>query len=134
MTARELRIGNYINPKFPMQVVNIFPDEVNADFEGNEGDVFEFKNKDLEGIPIDEEWLLKLGFKSGNEYINTQGQWTKNKFGLIQCKWDEEKDSFNLFRTPNGDLQYFRHGKIPLIEYVHQLQNLYFNLTGEELE
>ena len=118
MTARELRIGNYINPKFPMQVVNIFPDEVNADFEGNEGDVFEFKNEDIEGIPIDEYWLLRWKFK-------------RQPWGLVRGRF--------LFKDGLNN----RHKKLTMeilsgfrieVEFIHELQNLYFSLTGEELE
>ncbi len=122
MTARELRIGNYINPKFPMKVVNIFPDEVNADFEGNEGDVFEFKNEDIEGVPIDEEWLLELGIKDGFLKFNY------SEMGLNI----ERAQSTNYWIIKIGYGNEFR--PLVALEYRHQLQNLYFSLTGEELE
>ncbi len=74
----------------------------------------------LTGIPLTEEWLVKLGFKNigGGEY---------------------EKDRF-IFRKQQRDIvisgfEYDYNGiLISANDYhVHQLQNLYFALTGEEL-
>ena len=119
MTARELRIGNYINPKFPMKVVNIFPDEVNADFEGNEGDVFEFKNEDIEGVPIDEEWLKKINLVSvGGDFV---------RFNKLRCFLLRRDNSGYYYGLPNNSMR-------TEVKFIHQLQNLYFALTGEEIE
>jgi hypothetical protein len=66
----------------------------------------------LSGIPLTEEWLLKLGFEK------TQGCFLKNGIRLLAIR----------------DL-YFR-GSFPIktdIKFVHQLQNLYFALTNQEL-
>jgi hypothetical protein len=74
---------------------------------------------EIDGVPITEEWLLKLGFNSIDSDPDIL-YYTKNNVAL------------NAF----GD-----HSKIWLryvsntieIKSVHQLQNLYFALTGEEL-
>jgi len=65
--------------------------------------------KDFEPIPLTEEWLVKFGLMS-----------IKTELGF----WN------------NGDAIYFSYGFEKSIElkYVHQLQNLYFALTGEELK
>ena len=76
---------------------------------------------DVEPIPLTEEWLLKLGFK--------------------KTEWD----NFNSYRLMIGNNDYtivlYSDGNCEVgdiitckIEYVHQLQNLYFALTGEELK
>ena len=104
MKASELRIGNFYN-QF-----------------GNITEVDWSVLKDLKDAPIDqlwckpipltEEWLLKFGFD-------------KIDFQFI-------KNGIKLF--PIRDLYY--RGNFPIksdIKYVHQLQNLYFALTGEEL-
>lgn len=73
-------------------------------------------------IPLSEEWLVKFGFTEKKKwfykenfllgYLSTddhlQAEW---KFGGVEGTW-------NLID----------------IKYVHQLQNLYFALTGQELE
>jgi len=52
MEIKAIRIGQMVcnkKTKFPMRVVGIFDDgTVYLDFEGNEGDVWEEKAKDLE--------------------------------------------------------------------------------------
>lgn len=61
-----------------------------------------------EPIPLTEEWLLKFGFNG----------WDKGNYTMI---------------LSNGN--FFEFGNIIAqnIKYVHQLQNLYFVLVGEEL-
>lgn len=61
-------IKNYHN--FPMQVKVIGEDYLYADFEGNEGDVWEFDDEDNPpyGIPIDDDVLIKNGFVKQDMY------------------------------------------------------------------
>jgi hypothetical protein len=65
-------------------------------------------------IPLTEEWLLKFGFEK-------EEGWFKKKRLLL----------FNIrnmyFTTPSRDIVSVD------VTTVHQLQNLYFALTGEEL-
>jgi len=111
-------IGNWVNEPFPMQVVSVFQDEIYCNFEGNEGDVFEFKNEDVKPIQLTPEVLEKCGFKKD-----------RNGYSL--------DDMYNLSFaiTKNGDfLACFLDRSLDLIiHHLHQLQNLYFALTGEEL-
>ena len=73
-----------------------------------------------EPIPITEEWLLKFGFEKiigSNESNFTNG-------------------FYNLFVNSLGEVNFyfFKEGDwYQKIDYVHQLQNLYFALTGSEL-
>lgn len=122
MDARELRIGNYVDFEYG---------EENRTFgflttiEGAD-DLLGIENGNLKAqpIPLTEEWLLKLGFEKYGKtklYKNTKGRvsvtLTSNQFGKFSGSSD-----FLL-----NDFYY-----IP-IKHVHQLQNLYFALTGEEL-
>jgi hypothetical protein len=72
----------------------------------------------LFGIPITEDWLLKFGFDRGI-------YWRKDWFEIQQSE-----DEFSLYIPDNYVGQ--EYGE-PL-KYVHQLMNLYFALTGTELE
>jgi hypothetical protein len=65
---------------------------------------------EFDPIPLTEEWLLRFGIKL------------------------REKEMLGIWN--NGDAIYFSYGfeKDLKIQYVHQLQNLYSALTGEELE
>ena len=78
----------------------------------------------IEPIPLTDEWLFKFGFeKTLNQYrkptlLNKIGY---NNIPFILLFLDNQYQYDDLrFRTN--------------IKYVHQLQNLYFSLTGEELK
>lgn len=75
----------------------------------------------LEPIPLTEEWLFKFGFK-----FDGHCSWWKNE--LIELTIDTGEDEYSVFNN-NGD-----YITLKGIKYVHSLQNLYFALTGEELE
>mgnify|MGYP003658203865 CR=1 FL=1 len=72
----------------------------------------------FEPIPLTEEWLVKFGFENTNTKENPN-----YKKGFYTCMVREH--GINIC---NG------HGFINDLNHVHQLQNLYFALTGEELE
>ena len=68
-------------------------------------------------IPLTEEWLIKFGFVRVGMLTMRLDKFT--------CYCEEDyTDNFCL-----GDIELF--DVVP--KYVHQLQNLYFALTGEEL-
>jgi len=81
---------------------------------------------DYNPIPLTEEWLVKFGFVfkgmgiSGAVCIRHSGHWYKNNNPYFAGT----KKPFDIF------LQY---GQGVDIGYIHQLQNLYFALTNEEL-
>ena len=68
-------------------------------------------------IPLTEEWLLKFGFRPLDNK-----NWHLGKIKV----WSGATGIYFQFNTPDDidDVE---------IKYVHQIQNLYFALTGEEL-
>lgn len=69
-------------------------------------------------ISLTEEWLMKFGFELSCGYF-------ESKCGRCTFEyWDENKTRLTTHEGHNLSIQ---------IEHVHQLQNLYFALTGEEL-
>ena len=119
MEAKELRIGNYV---YHANIVNddVSIIEVTLDviiYMVLGGSLNKYKP-----IPLTEEWLLKFGFKKGQIQLTT---YTNGKLS-ITLKTNEYVNG----RT------YFNSWCIleKQIQYVHQLQNLYFALTGEELK
>ena len=142
MKANELRIGNIVNisedwyrrnPHLSKTPKQIIVDSINYD--GLIGTSIYFANgyeieDDLDPIPITEEWLLRLGFEKNNQ--SYQVVYTIN----VEDEYEQDYTS-KLYLGLDG--QYFIgipyelfRGKSK-IQYVHQLQNLYFALTGEEL-
>jgi hypothetical protein len=91
----------------------------------------------LNGIPLTEEWLLKFGFEKNlhNNYIREYITIGDDKIFIVH----PPKNVFNDARgtdlfgvsVQGGDLDTVA---LSAIKYVHQLQNLYFALTGEELQ
>lgn len=83
------------------------------------------------GIPLTEEWLVKFGFELGdNETVNDI--YHNNTFYFIRIGGSEL-----AINPENGVAWVLRNGcavnVTVLVLHVHQLQNLYFALTGQEL-
>ena len=74
----------------------------------------------VEGIPLTEEWLLKFGFDENLELVIRESLSIEFNEDMQASLWA------GLYIAGEADSL--------KIEYVHQLQNLYFALTGEDLE
>ena len=107
MKANELRIGNYVYDT--LGKVN------KIDLEAITYIVKEPHNQ-VKPIPLIEEWLLKFGFEIG---------YNQKKMLDVYCK-----DFGLLIERSNSNNFYYKKVNI---HSVHQLQNLYFALTGIEL-
>ncbi len=117
MKATELRIGNWFNSvKFNTPVQCTLSDlyDLCANSEGA------YNNPPIddmfEPIPLTEEWLIKFGFK-----VEPDDDFTIWQKGQLE----------GLYDFKDGTYEY--NSTVLEIKYVHQLQNLYFALTGEEL-
>lgn len=114
MKATELRIGNFIQ-------IN---GEVYETLAITIASIDKFKI-DFEPIPLTEEWLEKLGFWS--KYKSNHLKWSFYGFDIDQIS-DEDENGNEIPQE-----QIFHYAYQYDIKYVHQLQNLYFALTGKEL-
>lgn len=117
MEANELRIGNTITRKaFLPENKNYH--EITVSYHDIEACARNMA--DFEPIPLTEEWLLKFGFEFDTITFSK---------GLLMfspsSNWDKSAVWYGTLT----------HGRISIeMKYVHQLQNLYFALTGEELK
>jgi hypothetical protein len=140
MEAKELRIGNYVQTiPFDYLIYEIASIEHSVRFR-MEGDYYLWVNsiskQEKTGTPINQkgnwsietfapiqltgEWLLKFGFKKlaeNKEYKQISYSINNGKFILTTLN--------NSFYVIYSNSEY---------KYVHQLQNLYFTLIGEELK
>jgi hypothetical protein len=116
MEAKELRIGNFTYKMLQSGNGRIIESNITST------DLLRIEEERIfyyEPIPITEEWLLKFGFE------RQENNWKTLNLHFATIGWERlaltvlsfDKDSIYL----------------PHIKYVHQLQNLYFSLTGEEL-
>jgi hypothetical protein len=119
MKANEFRIGNLLRDKVSKTELKVI-ELTEKDFVTYVIDRSKFplaKGWGIEPIPLTEEWLLRFGFeikkgKFGNEYH------------LL---------NFSLYTSKEQTICFVYDDFLKDIYYVHQLQNLYFALTGEEL-
>jgi len=135
MKAQELRIGNWIRKTGNEgTILNGFVTGLEKNkIDSNLNDDF-LMDDNFEGIPLTEEWLLKLGFNS--TYAKDCFQIALGELSLHFIYVTLMNDGDNILTI--GD-QYSTNKHLtvfirPLAQYVHQLQNLFFALTGEELE
>lgn len=117
--AHELRIGNYVllpDRKDPVIVDQILRYEITVLETGRF-----FNLKHVEPIALTTEWLTKFGF----DLIESRK--TKNTYKSKDCAFPVYFFSDGVFSmlNPKWDV---------VLTYVHQLQNLYFALTGEDLK
>jgi hypothetical protein len=123
MKATELRIGNLVNYKIVDEL-----DERKEWFEPCEIDAVDLQVIDsyYQPIPLTEEWLLRFGFEDKKTCFNlSKREELGHDFGdFAVSKYDDTQ-----MKVWRGD----RSIGGCHIQHVHQLQNLYFALTGEEL-
>lgn len=104
MKANELRLGNWVYDEGDLKT----PIQIVRLEEDNTGW--------LKPIPLTEEWLLKFGAE-------------ENILRLIDDMWIQFEDGEWCVCNDNDGFY-----DVSCIKHVHQLQNLYFALTGEELK
>lgn len=121
MKSNELRIGNIVAAINILSKVESLNSHVaklrfngglggdfNSDFIGGGG---KYEYNKINPVTLTEKWLVRFGFGENGETP-----------GRIQLDTDFGQAIF-----------YVKDYGSPRIKYVHQLQNIYFALTGEEL-
>jgi hypothetical protein len=114
INVKEIRIGNYY--KYP----NSKPFIVCLKDMGESSFLFE-DDEIIESIQLTDEILLNCGFY-------------KNKLGNVATRFIHE--NFKILFDVVGETFVVSYANQPIkeIKYLHQLQNLFFDLTGEELK
>jgi hypothetical protein len=130
--ANELRIGNYYMFADCEGIVYRSVKEIKHNQFGLQSDYDGVNFEICKPIILNEEWLVKFGFKKDNFEDNYIIEHPKDivKYVLTEnvlCRglWILSVDQFY-----DKDYKYFSWD----IKFVHQLQNLYFALTQKELK
>jgi len=126
MKASELRIGNLCQDKMSgaqLKVTGLKENDIS--FYVIDRDLFPLQpGWQAEPIKLTEEWLLKFGFTRHHaDYAND----------VIYIKNVPDNTEFEWGVYPNGVGSGIQIKNRNLLKHVHQLQNLYFALTEEEL-
>ena len=136
MKASELRIGNLCQDKLSGAQLKVTgTHETDISFYVVDRNLFPLQpGWQAEPIPLTEEWLLKFDIIKLNFTTDMPKSFQKpdiDKDGNIWYTW--VKGAFNLEIQKNGEIWFEVYSHYIHVKYVHQLQNLYFALTGEEL-
>lgn len=127
MKANEFRIGNFVIVKGKQDILTgIAENDYISKLHGHG-----LEDDDIEVITLTDDWLDKFGFEKNS--------------GEIWCDLHSEFEHCSIFSKKNLDLYYdydsnnWRDRTLNddfglEFKYVHQLQNTYFALTGEELK
>lgn len=130
MNANELRIGNIVE-YYVDDYFNTNEPEIGGWIETtiDPEDLLHLSSEDDDDyrpIPLTPGWLERFGFKKRV----TVGHSTQWFIGLNPINHDW---LFDVLWLDNEPAPFYRNGYF-MIKHVHQLQNLYFALTGEELK
>ena len=117
--CRDLMVRDWITNRngFPMQITNVGEDYAYATFEGNEGDPWEFDDKDDQPrpIPLTPEILEKNGFVFDCDFWTIANPRYNNVRMVRYCSIDEDvTDAF---------LGHWAFDENYAIDYVHELQH-----------
>ena len=144
MKTQELRIGNYLYYEHTTHIVSgVHGNKVYSWWVKDGEPVIEYEAKDISGtqvenpyldvisqfepIPLTDEWLEKFGFKKSDN-VDITIEYRLNDFFSIWKKYGYNVFYISQYNENNTELI-----NTTQIKEVHQLQNLYFTLTGEEL-
>jgi hypothetical protein len=125
MKAKNLRIGNWVQDEHDIvqYVYRLWKGGAELS-ENEEGfDDIDYSEDEIFGIPITPEWLTKFGFEDKTNSV--EKIFTKDDFNWysssneIVIELDNGLSGYDLYTDCNQ---------------VHKLQNLFFAITGEELE
>lgn len=128
LSNNELKIGNYVycdnDDKQSVEIIRLKTICAQIKYKLNEQERYSMADYvRLSGIPLAEEWISKLSFKQQGK----RKMWIKE----IICLTLHEDGFFYLGLKDLGNVLFH---SIVKVQYVHQLQNLYFDLTEKELK
>jgi hypothetical protein len=129
MNPKELMIGTYIFDCVQLQLVEGIEHDGCWCRSINGAVSFFYDYEELHPIPIDEKWLTDFGF----DISKGSSTWA-TKIELDYGMSNEYQIFKNEISIVDYSFIYFSYKFITRVEYIHQLQNLYWCLVGKELE
>jgi hypothetical protein len=127
LRPQDLRIGNYINYENTTHIVTeLHQEKLIHNWINYAGDAYVTKYTQILSIPLSVKEIENLGFQEDFDRIKHVDGYFDNQGHFIEV----DGDAFWLCRH-NDENDYVR---IAPMDFVHELQNLYFDLTKNELE
>lgn len=132
MKANELRIGNFVDLGSRIaKVIEIGHQScVVVDLEETQDTIEDYER--TKGITLTDEWFIKFGFYKDGEY------WSRDIFDYKYCfRYRDWANNWAFYQEYTDSPDPKDDGKkYPIsfdIEYVHQLQNIWYSLLHEEI-
>jgi len=130
MNVKELRIGNIVSVRGEPRKVNSLSsaprsERISTTIKGCSFAECHFSEQEITPIPLTEECLINLGFAPLSESDHGVRMSVNS---LDELNWSRHGPRLIYQTKGSGFSRDYE------IKYVHQLQNLYFSLTGKELE
>jgi hypothetical protein len=121
--ANELRIGNKVDYYGNIVTINYIND---TDVGFSDYVPFDYPLLDeINPVPITEDRLVRFGFKRDTKYdweLKVNGVIF---YGMVDNRQYDYLNSIFILNLPDSKIN---------IHHIHQLQNLYYALTGEEMK
>ena len=125
MKCKELMVGDFCRSGhgLPMQITNVGEDYAYATFEGNEGDPWEFDDKDEQPQPIE----ITYELLDSNRWVRENYYSVKHnhnvdyyiiEYGIYNLLWDN--GTLSIFRNDNS----YNYDIVIPVKYVHQIQQV----------
>lgn len=127
MIANELRIGNWVQWNIEGGYENALVSAISKDeifFKCGDSDIVER----ISGILLTEEWLFNFGFKKYEE--SDIPAYYKNFGSFLD---DDYEYCFAIYQDIEENFYIQLIGKKIILKQVHKLQNVWFEITEEEL-
>lgn len=132
MKSNELRVGNFVD--LGSRIAKVI--EVNhqacvvVDLEETQDTIEDYER--TKGIILTDEWFIKFGFYKDGEY------WSRDIFDYKYCfRYRDWANNWAFYQEYTDSSDPKDDGKkYPIsfdIEYVHQLQNIWYSLLHEEI-
>lgn len=125
--TRDLRIGSlikYDNRVCTVEILSRTRLSIKYQYDGTTVTAFNAHFDDVDGIKITDEWIERLGLEKDDYY--DYFRWLTSNY-QVAVETSPSGAGFSVL-DEYSDYEFVRN-----IEYIHQLQNLIYDFTGQEL-
>lgn len=134
MESKDLRIGNYVIVKSLLTYVNCTRIvEVDAGFisDVDSNELYHSFFQECHPIPLTEEWLVNFGFIVGESNCDREAKIYSIQVSNTDLLYFDDGEWYISHQWDNN---HFKNTFWNQPKYVHQLQNLYYSLSGEDFD
>ena len=131
MKATDLRIGNLVYISKTKQEAKVFTINKTLGIQVNDNLLANFTFEEIKPIKLTEKWLIDFGFEY--EHFSHYFFIAVNQDTTLSCGVEDlhvDFDNFGVSFWIENELDVTTEFIISEIKYIHELQNLYYTLSG----